>query len=97
MAKFEYEYNASTDGERREIERIRAAYAPKDERAQKLERLKELNERAKRPAKTAIMNQAFRFMIRQSTFTVQSCPLITKSCWRMSSRVNIWRAYSTDG
>lgn len=53
MAKFEYEYNASTDGERREIERIRAAYAPKDERAQKLERLKELNERAKRPATIA--------------------------------------------
>lgn len=50
MADFEYKYSARDESERREIERIKNAYAPKDERQQKVEKLKRLNEKARRPA-----------------------------------------------
>ena len=47
---FEYSYSAPTAGERREIEGIRSKYMPADERQQKLERLKALDRKVKRPA-----------------------------------------------
>ena len=47
---FEYGYSAPTAGERREIEGIRSKYMPADERQQKLERLKALDRKVKRPA-----------------------------------------------
>lgn len=47
---FEYGYSAPTAGERREIEGIRSKYMPADERQQKLERLKTLDRKVKRPA-----------------------------------------------
>ena len=53
MDKFEYEYTAVPDDERQEIERIRALYAPADDRTAKIEKLKDLNARARRPATIA--------------------------------------------
>ena len=47
---FAYGYSAPTAGERREIEGIRSKYMPADERQQKLERLKALDRKVKRPA-----------------------------------------------
>lgn len=47
---FEYGYSAPTAAERREIEGIRSKYMPADERQQKLERLKALDKKVKRPA-----------------------------------------------
>lgn len=47
---FEYGYSAPTAGERREIEGIRNKYLPAGERQQKLERLKMLDRKVKRPA-----------------------------------------------
>ena len=47
---FEYGYSAPTAGARREIEGIRSKYMPADERQQKLERLKALDRKVKRPA-----------------------------------------------
>lgn len=41
--KFEYKYSAPTQEERKEIESIRNQYLPKDEKTQKLERLRYLD------------------------------------------------------
>lgn len=41
--KFEYKYSAPTQEERKEIESIRNQYLPKDEKSQKLERLRYLD------------------------------------------------------
>ncbi len=49
--KFTYTYSAPTREERREIEDIRRAYMPEEDRGEEpLARLRALNERAKRPA-----------------------------------------------
>ncbi|MBR2646547.1 MAG: dihydropteridine reductase [Clostridia bacterium] len=48
--KFEYTYAAPTKAERKEAEEIRKRYLPTDNAKDKLQRLKELDKKAKQPA-----------------------------------------------
>ena len=51
MDKFEYEYRPESDEERKQIEKIRAFYAPEEEN--NLKKLKKLHSKARTPATAA--------------------------------------------